>query len=183
MNSRIERWLLMLSHGLNIPDYVENPCRKHRTDTASFLKETFYGYPYVIFLADDKKGKSLEFDRTSLNDAFARATFCESKEGGKYDRVWIAEGVECEYTGSVWVYKNLSGKIRYMGNKSDRYEFGYVESIKDLRDRIIVRRVNEFLQKSSFSGVQVDFGWAKYFTGKLNEKIIFFDFEPLENSS
>lgn len=180
MRTRIKRWLLMLEKGLNIPDYVENPCRKNKNNTVSFLKEVFHGYPFVMVLSE-KAASEIIHDRTTIGNAITIAAFLEDEEQDY--RVWVAEGVDCEYTGSVWVYQDGSGKLRYAGIKSAKYNFSNVETIRDLKDRIIVRRVHEFVKSTEFGGVQMDFGWAKHFIGKTNERIVFFDFSPLEKSS
>jgi len=178
MNSRQDRHLLMLEHGLNVPAFVVNPSTVYKENTVTFLKEQFYGCPDLTFLAK-KEDVVKEYDEEALRDAFQKSVVLE--QSGY--TVWIAEGVSCVYTGTIWARKDGSGKLKYRRGRRGRFEFTDSESIKNLREKIIVRRVAAFAKKAGFEAVSVDFGWAYTFVGELNERIIFFDFLPLENFS
>lgn len=179
MNSQQDRRLLMLKHGLNVPSYVVNPNTTYKEDTVTFLKEKFFDCPYLTFLA--KKGdKVKEYDEEALRDAFQKSIVME--QNGY--TVWIAEGVICLYTGTVWARKDGSGKFKYGGSsRRARTNFTDSESITNIREKIIARRVVTFARKLKIEAVAVDFGWAFTFVGELNERIIFFDYLPLEDFS
>lgn len=176
MNSRQDRYSLMLEHGLNVPDYVINPSTAYKEDTVTFLKERFFGCPYLTFLAK-KEGVVKEYDEEALRDAFQKSVVLE--QSGY--TVWIVEGFICEYTGTLWARKDGSGKFKYRNGAKKKVVFTDSEDIKNLREKIIARRVVSFAQKAKFDAVMVDFGWASSFLGKLNERIVFFDFLPLKD--
>lgn len=178
MNSRQDRLTSMLECGLNVPSYVLNPSAVHKEDTVTFLKEHFFGCPYLTFLA--KKGDVVrEYDEEFLRDAFQKSVVLEQSG----HTVWIAEGVDCEYTGTIWARKDGSGKFKYGRGFRRKVAFTDGENIKNLRERVIARRVISFAQKLRVEAVAVDFGWATSFVGELNEKIVFFDFLPLKDFS
>lgn len=168
----------MLAREVNIPDYIENPYTKHENNTLLFLKEVFFGYPSVIFLAESETDYQ-DYDTRNLSNVLLAAAALEEKGY----TVWVAEGIDCEYSGSIWLWKDGSGKFKCRGSKKRDYRFRDFEGIKDIIERIIVRRVDSFLQQTEFNGVQMDFGWSKYFLGKFNERIVFFDYAKLENNA
>jgi len=178
LTSRIDRVLFLSEYRLNVPDYVENPYKAHKSNTRLFLQSVFRGYPFVTLLA--KKGDQVtELEEQSINSALLSTSVLESDEF----KVWLLEHIECEWFGSIWIYKDGSGHIKAKGSKLVDKKFMNYEYVEDIVEKSILRRVYAFIEKAGFFGVCVDYGWAKDFCGKLNEKIVFFDFLPLEKSA
>lgn len=175
MVSRQDKYLLMLEHGLNVPDFVVNPSSKHKSDTMTFLKTVFYHCPHVTFLAK-KDWKVREYDEEALRDAFQKSIVLE--QSGY--TVWIAEGINCEHTGTVRVRNDGSGKIKYtMAQSWKKFTFTDCEALEKIRDRMIIRRVARFVTEMQLQAVVMDFCWSKTFVGKLNERIVFLDYQEL----
>lgn len=176
--SRMDRLLFLYECGLNIPDYVENPYKKHRSSTRMFLKEVFRDCFYITLLAK-RADQITELEGQTINSVLLSTSVLESDN---FD-VWLLEGIECEWSGSIWIYEDGSGCIKAKGSKSFSRKFTHYESTTDVVEKSILRRVYSFMKEAGYFGVHIDYGWAKTFGGKLNEKIVFFDFLPLEKSS
>lgn len=178
-SSKIDRLKLMSKHGLNVPTFIENPSKTYKSNTFAVLKEVFTSCLGVSFYAKgNNQVTEIEFNK--LSSAFASAVALEIKGW----TTWISEIVPCIYTGTIWVDICATGKIKWDEDGSiHRLVFQNVESIHSVKQKIMVRRVFKFLLGVGWRAVKVDFGWAEGFCGELSEKIVFFDFLPLESIS
>lgn len=177
-SSKIDRLKLMAEHGLNIPVFIENPHKNFGLSTFAVLKSTFMGCPKVSFYA---KGNNqiTEMEYNNLSSAFASSVALETKGWV----VWISEVVPCVYSGTIWVDSRATGKMKWDEGSTRKTTFQNVETISSVRHKIIVRRVFNFLLQMHWKAVKIDFGWATTFCGERSERIVFFDFLPLESIS
>jgi hypothetical protein len=177
---RVERMKLMVLHELNVPDYVENIYTQYGKNAGAFLTGRFKDVSRVRFLSN-VPGEDVETDISFMNMSSACGSCSVERDG---HTTWLmCDDILCEYEGTIWLNRRGAGKLKYKGMFEDRVVFQDFESLTSTRHKIIVRRVFKFLMENSWmNAIAMDFGWAREFCGSKSERIIFFDFLPIEES-
>lgn len=180
---RIERMQLMVLHGLNVPDYVENPSQQFDTHAIAVLTRRFEGVEQFRHLSN-APGEGVETDAIWKRLSTAHLACAEVERKGH--TAWLmVDDICCEYEGTIRVDRRGVGKMKWTESfLVFKEEFQNFENIPNIRHKIIVRRVFKFLMENVWmDAVAMDFGWAKDFCGSLSERMVFFDFMPLKNIS
>lgn len=171
--NKMDRMLRLHQSGMNILDYVENPYTKYgKGDYTTFLHQVFYGYEKIVLMESDGKN-FVEHKPIKLDSALLSIKLLE-ENGNKV--VWVVEEIDTERTGTIRININGTGAI-YGGSYKPPIRFANFDKIEPIKDRVVVRSVFNFLE--TFPGqdeLLIDFAWTKFFCGKLNERVIFFDY-------